>query len=231
MPLLDHFRPPLGHARPWEGFFSGWAVAITGSLNAAMPGGYFAAPNIDFRIAADLAAVREPGSEWPDEFDPPRRLTPGAPTATVPFAVASDEVEVRFFDSGAALIGVIELVSPAHKDCPATRDGFNARCLTYLKSGVGVLVVDVVTTESADLHAELMRRINPDLPAAPIRSLAATSYRPDPGRLEFWRELLAVGGVLPTMPLWLKTGPCLPVDLEATYQQARLNLRIGDQWG
>lgn len=175
--------------------------------------------------------VRRPGAEWPDEFDPPRRWQPGAPTATVPFAVASDEIEVRLFDGESALVGAIELVSPANKDRPGTRDDFNAKCQSHLKLGVGVLVIDVVTKRKADLNAELMERINPGTMAAPVRSLAATSYRPNPDRLEAWEEPLALGMALPTMPLWLKTGPCVPVDLEATYHQTRLSLRIGDDWG
>ena len=121
--------------------------------------------------------------------------------------------------------------APPIKDRPASRDDFNAKCQSYLKLGVGVLVVDVVTKRKADLHAELMERINPGAMAAPVRSLAATSYRPNPDHLESWQQPLSLGEALPTMPLWLKTGPCVPVDLDATYQQVRRDLRIGDEWG
>ncbi len=229
MPLLDHFHPPLYPSRQWSGFHSAWATAIAGNLNAFLPEGYFAEPNVHFHIEVDVASLRKPGAEWPDEFDPARRWQPTAPTATIPFAVATDEVEVLVFEAsgGAVLTGAIELVSPANKDRPATRDDFNAKCQSYLKTGIGILVVDVVTKRWADLHAELLARLDPADPVVPIRSLAATSYRPGSEQLAIWRELLAVGEDLPTMPLWLKTGPCLAVDLGTTYQQVCDMLKIG----
>ena len=118
MPLIDHLGLPLDTIRQWNSFLSSWAVMIAGGLNAYMPEGYFAAPNVQLRIDINLAGVREPDSEWPDEFDPPRRWQPGLPTASVPFALAIDEIEVRLFDSGSALVGVIELVSPTNKGSP-----------------------------------------------------------------------------------------------------------------
>ena len=33
MPLLDHFRPPLGEDWPRDGVHSAWAVAIASQLN------------------------------------------------------------------------------------------------------------------------------------------------------------------------------------------------------
>jgi hypothetical protein len=44
--------------------------------------------------------------------------------------------------------------------------------------------------------------------------------------LDFWYEALALGNVLPTMPLWLRGGPCMPVALEATYQRTCREQRI-----
>lgn len=228
MPLLDHFHPPLAPSRQWSGFHSAWAAAIAGSLNALLPDGYYAEPNVHFGIEVDVASLRKPGAEWPDEFDPASRWLPAPPSATIPFAVATDEVEVLVFETsaGAVLTGAIELVSPANKDRASTRDDFNAKCQSYLKVGIGVLVVDVVTKRWADLHAELIGRLDHAELVAPIRSLAATSYRPSPGELAIWRELLAVGSRLPTMPLWLRTGACLAVDLDTTYLQVCRMLKL-----
>ena len=68
-----------------------------------------------------------------------------------------DSYEIRVYQDlgGAELRAAIELVSPANKDRAGSRRTFAAKCAGYLKHGIGVLVVDVVTARSANLHAEL----------------------------------------------------------------------------
>src|SRR5205823_5160197 len=86
---------------------------------------------------------------------------PPAPAQTVPFPIATDQVEVLVFnrEAGPTLVGAIELVSPANKDRAAHRDAFVSKCLTYLYEAIGVVVVDVVTVRSGNLHDALMLRI------------------------------------------------------------------------
>jgi hypothetical protein len=45
-------------------------------------------------------------------------------------------------------------------------------------------------------------------------------------RLDTWQEPLTVGHTLPTVPLWLRGGHVLPVDLERTYQRTCREQRI-----
>jgi hypothetical protein len=45
--------------------------------------------------------------------------------------------------------------------------------------------------------------------------------------MDLWREPLAVGQPLPTLPLAVRGLGRLPVDLEATYSEARQRGRIG----
>jgi hypothetical protein len=47
-------------------------------------------------------------------------------------------------------------------------------------------------------------------------------------QLDIWHQPVALTGSLPIMPLGLKGGPCLPVDLEATYERTRRELRMAD---
>ena len=56
MPLLDHFRPPLAGRRNWHGFHNAWATTIAYDLNARLPAGYFAEPNVQFNLEIDVAA-------------------------------------------------------------------------------------------------------------------------------------------------------------------------------
>ena len=44
--------------------------------------------------------------------------------------------------------------------------------------------------------------------------------------LDVWRESLELGRPLPTLPLWLRGGLCLPVELEATYERTCLEQRV-----
>lgn len=55
-------------------------------------------------------------------------------------------------EAGARLVAAIELVSPANKDPADTRRAFVAKCASYLSQGIGLIVVDIVTTRHANLH-------------------------------------------------------------------------------
>src|SRR5580693_2908879 len=155
MPLLDHFHPPLSERRQWHLFHSVWASMIALDLNRQLPAGYFADPNVEFNIEINVAAFEDEKPEagvvsW----------TPPAPTLTAPMALITDVVEIAVYNSeaGPVLIGAIELVSPANKDRPATRDAFVSKCASYLQHAIGLIVVDLVTNRKADLHAELLKR-------------------------------------------------------------------------
>ena len=95
-----------------------------------------------------------------------------------------------------------------------------------------VVIVDIVTERTANLHAALVDILGLAQPLAwcAPSSLYAVTYRPtqaaDAQRLEVWPEALAVGALLPTMPLWLSDELCLPLALEASYRATCAALRI-----
>src|SRR5262249_22391367 len=130
---------------------------------------------------------------------------------------------------GPVLAGAIELVSPANKDRAAHRDAFVSKCASYLQQGVGLVVVDVVTERTANLHQELLTRLQAGDPGA-ADLLYAAAYRPierdGKPHLDMWYERLAVGAALPTLPLWLRGGICLPVELQATYERTCREQRL-----
>src|SRR6185295_5288898 len=118
---------------------------------------------------------------------------------------------------------------PANKGRQAYRDALVTRCASYLQAGVGLVLVDVVTDRSADLHQDLLRRLGVAEPA-PVSALSGSAYRPvergGVGALDIWIEPVAVGQPLPTLPLWLRSGLCLPVELEATYVRTCVEQRV-----
>ena len=226
MPLNDHFHPPLSMSRHWHAFHNAWATYLASALNEHLPPGYFAEANVQFGIEIDVAAFEEGRAGAANGW------TPSAPVQTVPFAIATDQVEVLVYDreGGPTLAGAIELVSPANKDRAAHRDVFVSKCLTYLHQGVGLAIVDVVTTRSANLHDELMPRVTGCEQTPWSAALYAAAYHPveraEQLNLDIWKQELTLGQSLPTMPLWLRGGPCLPVELETTYERTCREQRI-----
>jgi hypothetical protein len=226
MPLLDHFHPPLSDRRHWHSFPNSWATYLSSQLNALLPAGYFAEANVQFGVEIDVAALQEPSAAsaatgW---AAPP-------PQSSHPFELSGVVVEVGIFSrsGGPQLAGAVELVSPANKDRPAHREAFVSKCVTYLQAGVGLILVDVVTERPADLHRELLVRLGAGDPG-PGPALSGSAYRPverdGVGMLDVWRELIAVGQVLPTLPLWLRGGLCLPVELETAYERTCVEQRV-----
>src|SRR5262249_39427121 len=133
----------------------------------------------------------------------------------------------------AELRAAIELVSPANKDRPETRRTFAAKCAGYLRLGLGLLIVDVVTARSANLHKELfgIMEVKTRRPVGKSPTgLYAVAYRPVPvlkkPRVEVWPEALALGKALPEMPLWLRIDLCVPVRLEESYLNTCRSMRI-----
>lgn len=227
MKLLDHFRPPLSARRHWHSFHNAWSTYLASHLNEQFPEGYFAEPNVQFGIEIDVATFEEENGHAATSpaWDVP------APTQTIPITVLSDLVEVQVFGraGGPVLAGAIELVSPANKDRPEHRDAFVSKCAAHIQQGVGLMIVDVVTERTADLHAALVARLNATV-GAPSGGLCASSYRlverEEKPSLDIWHEALALEQSLPIMPLWLRGNLCLQVDLAATYERTCREQRI-----
>ncbi len=239
MPLLDHFHKPWRDEAPWECVALMWAAKLTGWLNHTLPAGeYRAFANVHLgpRVAADVAEVgRGRPAEANGSHAGTATLAPPPPAvATIPGLLAEEaEVQISTTYRSFRLLGVIELVSPGNKKEADEREAFVAKCTAYLRQGVGLVVVDVVTERLVNLHNELMARIGgaspPLLPHKQPTYVA--SYLPvrRDGRSEIdvWPYPTAVGQVLPDAPLGLRKGPVLRLDLEGTYMDALADMGIG----
>lgn len=237
MPLLDHFRSSLSVTHPWKGFHSAWANAITQQLNEVLPEGYYAIPEVPLgdAIEIDVATLEGTGNGTREGAVATATWAPPRPRLVAPVDLTRVQgVAVHVFQDlgGPQLRAAIELVSPANKDRPRTRQTFAAKCAGYLERGVSVVVVDTVTTRQASMHEELAQVLEAAAGLAWPEggSLMAVAYRAvlRGGRVEVevWPESLALGRPLPTLPLWLHADLCLPLPLEATYTAACHSLRI-----
>lgn len=228
--LLDHFHPPLKGHRHWTGFHSRWAGNIAADLNRILPEGWFAEPNVSWGIEVDVATFEEAVAARPTLVGVGKPWEPAAPAKTIEFSFTTDVVEVQVYRDVAdvPLVGVVELLSPANKDRPESREAFVSKCESFLRDAVVLMMVDVVTESRANLHAHLMERLGDQ--DRPDDAVYAAAYRPaqrdDHGALDIWYEPLRVGGPLPSMPLFLKGGPRVRVDLAETYRLTCEELRI-----
>lgn len=243
MPLRDHFHAPLSKSRHWQNLHSAWANALRDHLNRdLLPPEYFAEVEISLgsKLEIDVATFEDEEKQSTSEPGGVAVWAPPKPpyTATLQFT-HPDLFEVRIMreEGGARLVATVELVSPANKDRPANRHAFSVKCGSYLQEGVGVAVVDVVTSRAANLHSDILKilQIADDPSKLSEASLYATSYRSVSKQgtsiLEYWGDPLTIGVTLPTLPLWIGSDLCLPLNLEEAYLWACESSRIDAQNG
>lgn len=127
--------------------------------------------------------------------------------------------------SGHRLVALCEIVSPANKDRGKHVADFVDKLIAALDVGVHVLLLDLFPPGPHDpqgLHGEILKVLDPqadtyDLPG--VEPLTLASYvAPEP--IDVYLNHLAVGRLLPEMPLFLQTERYVPVPLEATYAAA-----------
>jgi hypothetical protein len=238
MPLLDPFHPPLSHRRHWDSFHGAWAEKIAEQLNQKLlPERYYAEARVKLGIEVeiDVDTFTENGRRSAEGAGGVALWAPPQAVATVPLNFKDPElfeVQVLNDEEGPRLVAAVELVCPANKDRPANRHMFAVKCASYLQGGISVLVIDVVTERSGNLHAELLRLLDAEAetPAQDAGDLYASAYRtlphPESVHLEIWADKLTLGNSLPTLPLWIHPEQGLPINLEETYQAACVARRI-----
>ncbi len=239
MPLRDHFRPPLEEQRPWRSFHATWCSALADLLNSeVLPPGYLALEYVSPGPAIEIDIGTFTGGPEPTERNGSTATiaravwTPTLAPVVLPFDFATQAtVAIHETGGGRALVAAIELVSPGNRDRETKRRQFTAKCVTHLANGVGLVVVDVVTTRTANLHAEVLTALGQAVPEN-LPPLYATAYRPltegGVGRIDCWPMALAIGEPLPTVPLSLAADCCIAVDLEAAYVEAGRRRRLDE---
>lgn len=237
MPLLDHFRPPLSRQRHWDAFHSQWCGRIAEGLNEVLPAGYFAEPQVHRGVVSEIDVATfeaSPGGGKANGAGGTAVWSPARPTLSIPILpLDADAFEVKVFreEGGPKLVASIELVSPGNKDRPESRARFLRKMTVAIQEGVSLLVIDVVTTRTAALHAALLSELQ-GVESIPDSELFAASYRPritgDESFLDVWHEALQLGEGLPTLPLWLNPTDAVPVELEESYAAACRTLRISE---
>ena len=135
-------------------------------------------------------------------------------------------------EGGAVLVGAIEFASPGNKDHAEEQRAFAAKCANYLYEGVSLVVLDVVTNRHGNLHNQVvdLMQCGSTFHFGRDDSLYAVGYRPvrreSADLVDVWPTELFLGRPLPTLPLNLSGDVCVPIELEATYNDASRRLRL-----
>ncbi len=238
MPLLDHFHPPLRGPRRWEGFHHAWATTIAQQLNPeTLPTDYYAEPEISVgpTLEIDVATMELTGGHQSAGRASTAVWSPSRPkiVAQVDFAHL-DSFEVRVYQElGGAELRGHRTGQPGQQGPRRNRRTFAAKCSGYLRHGVSVVIIDIVTERSANLHRELFETLEVKGRQSLWESstgLYAVAYRAvtlrKRPRVEAWPEKLTLGRALPIMPLWLTLDLCVPLLLEESYAATCRSLRI-----
>ena len=250
MPLRDHFHKPLADDTPWSVFHGNWATKMVDRLNGqrlsekykAQAGRHFGAQieadvgtleRSDRGTMSELLGGPEGGVATAAEVYSPPAITLAT---TVGFS-DPDLFEVKVYrgHGGWQLVAAIELVSESNTDREESRRAFAVKCGSYLQQGISVVIVDTVTTYSANLHdevcelmdgAEAVRWESPSgLSVVVYRAVRLSGDEPAT-RLDVWPYPLTLREALPTVPLWLSYDLAVPLELELTYEAACRSLRI-----
>jgi hypothetical protein len=218
--------------RGWDSVHQLWINALLFWVQDRLPAGYRAY----LGSVPGLSIAAEPGRPdlgvraWSSPGGEAGAQAPAAEEGRQPdFRVVAllhpePPAAVHVFFQG-RLVAAIELVSPRNKDRPSSREFYRNRYLSYLWSGVHLLLADVhrpplgfsfVEAMAAELQCPLPVGLPPH-----VVSWNVGGPTPEGGQfLDGWYRPLAVGQPLPTLPLVLAAERSLPIDLESTYMEA-----------
>lgn len=230
MPIHDWTRVDAGI---FHDFHQTWIAEIKRALNQGrLPGDYYA-------LVEQLA-----GGRWPDVLTlqglPREEAHSLEPEGGVLLAEAPPQVQFRLkaegdlyaakasavvirHVSGHRVVAVLEVVSPGNKSSRAALEQFTGKAVEMLRAGIHLLIVDLFPPGPRDpegIHKAIWDELLDNDFALPhdkrltLAAYAACAYP------EAFVEPVAVGGVLPDMPLFLTPEVYVPTPLEATYQAA-----------
>ncbi len=226
MPIHDWSRVDAGI---FHHFHQAWTIEITYALNGGgLPPGYFAlAEQIVSGPIPDVVTLqRRPDSARPPieaggialaDAPPRARFTT---TAEVdPYVAKANHIAIKHRLGRVA--AVIEIVSPGNKGSQHALRSFVEKSYDLLNSGVNLLVVDLFPPSRRDpqgIHKAIWDTIHDEPFDLPLdKPLTVAAYMG--GELKrAYIEPVAVGDLLPELPIFLDDRTYVPAPLESTYQ-------------
>jgi hypothetical protein len=230
MPLHDWTRVSAG---TFHDFHSAWIIHLKEALNAGLlPRGYYALGEQHAgQILTDVLTLHAGLAPAPDRGGNGIAVLTEAPPRVSRKVLASEAAAARAtrrtltirHTSGHRVVALLEILSPANKDRPASVEEFGRKAESALRQGIHLLVVDLFPPGLHDpqgIHEVIWDayRDEPNVPPAD-KPLTLASYVAGP-LPEAYLEFVALGDPLPAMPLFLDVGVYVATPLEETYQMA-----------
>jgi hypothetical protein len=224
MPMHDWTKVDAGI---YHAFHSVWITEIHRALLKLLPADYYSLPEQHAGgFGPDVLTLKNVDEDSP--------TSGGLATKAKPKTKLYEEMPTEFYRrkqksvaihhvSGDRIVAMIEIVSPGNKNSAHGLRSFVRKARELLKQKVHLLIVDPFPISPRDphgLHAAIFEEFQ-DAPLQLTREapLSAFSYECD-DRVCAYLEPLAVGDVIPDMPVFLYPGMYIDVPLETTYQGA-----------
>jgi hypothetical protein len=231
MPIHDWTRVDAG---VFHDFHNAWITHLREALNDGLlpPDHYALGEQIAGGLGPDVLTLRAPPAEG--------NGTPADVPGTTAVAVASPKVRITLraeaqqytrrqrtlvirHVSNHRIVALIEIVSPGNKSSRHEIRSFLDKALAALARGIHLLVVDLQPPSPRDpagIHGVLWEQLTGEAHEQPREQpLTLAAYDAGPPTVAYV-ETLAVGEVLPAMPLFLAPEQYINVPLEPTYLAA-----------
>ncbi len=196
MPIHDWTRVEAGI---FHDFHLGWIAELRRALNSGI------LPPDHYALAEQITAGREPD------------------VLTLHIYASKAKQLVIRHTSGHKVIAVLEIVSPGNKKSRQSLHAFVSKAEDFIRAGIHLLIVDLFPPSARDsegIHKAIWDEIEAtDFVLPKGRPLTLAAYTG--GRIpEAFVQPVAIGNVLPDMPLYLTNEAYVLVPLEATYLSA-----------
>jgi hypothetical protein len=227
MPIHDWTRAPAGY---FHHFHQRWVGAICDALNAGrLPEGVFAlveqyaggsVPDVLAIETRPLKDRRGSGGRGGIALatEPPKTRFVSKATEEAAYAARADRIALHREDE---IIAVIEIVSPGNKSGAAALRQFVDKSIELLERGVHLLIVDLFPPTPRDpdgIHHAIWAQIADETFGLPDdKRLTLAAYVAAPTKTAYV-EPVAVGDVIPEMPVFLDDRTYIRAPLEDTYQ-------------
>ena len=235
MPIHDWTRVEAGI---FHHFHHAWIEEIQRALNAGLlPDDYYAmAEQQAAGFGPDVLTLQidEPNREGEAPASPSNGHGPTA-TLARPKARFQAQTDAEFYRrkkssivvrnvSDDRIVAMVEIVSPGNKAARNTFRAFLDKACDLLEHKIHLLIIDLFPPTRRDphgVHAAIWHELveQGDFVPPPDKPLTLAAYESDLV-VKAFVETVAVGDVLPEMPLILEPDGAVNVPLEATYQSA-----------
>jgi hypothetical protein len=226
MPIHDWSRVDAGL---FHHFHQAWTIALSDALNGGvLPDEYFALADhsVGGAIPDVITLQRKPADESQHggiaiaESPPQARFT----CTVVPDTYVARANRINIQHRLGDIVAVIEIVSPGNKASQIAFQTFTDKTRDLLSAGINLLVVDLFPPTRRDpqgIHPVIWYpySYNDDsfeLPAD--KRLTVAAYNSGYEK-QAYVEPVAVGDVLPSLPIFLDHKTYVPAPLEVTYEQ------------